>query len=181
MKREKLEDLIGRGLSTHKIAAELECGQTSVRYWLNKYGLKTQVSAGKACEVCGDDLKGNQTKFCSANCRNTYWQGYNTTSSGRLYDMQKSRGLKRKLDLVKKAGGKCIKCGYSKNLAALHFHHLSDKSFQLDVRNLSNRKWSDILDEFQKCVLVCGVCHAEHHHPELEMNLLLLGEHDDDK
>lgn len=37
-------------------------------------------------------------------------------------------------------GGKCECCKYSKNLAALEFHHInpSEKEFQLDLRHFSN-------------------------------------------
>lgn len=55
---------------------------------------------------------------------------------------QTRRALQRKLKLVELKGGKCEKCGYSKNLSALEFHHIdsSNKLFQLDSRHLSNRK-----------------------------------------
>lgn len=39
------------------------------------------------------------------------------------YQQQKLRGLKRKYEIVQMRGGKCERCGYNKNLAALDFHH----------------------------------------------------------
>ncbi len=65
-------------------------------------------------------------------------------------------------------GGYCQRCGYSKNLAALEFHHLdpTEKEIQLDMRTLSNRNWHIVLAEAEKCILLCSNCHAEEHNPD---------------
>jgi hypothetical protein len=91
------------------------------------------------------------------------------------YQAQKRRGLARKLELVRSAGGKCSICGYHKNLAALVFHHTgsTSKDFKLDMRSLSNRKLEPVLKEIEKCILVCANCHAELHNPHLDLGLLL--------
>ena len=75
--------------------------------------------------------------------------------------------MQRKKTLVERKGGKCQKCNYRKNLAALEFHHINPelKSFQLDLRSLSNRSMERILSEADKCMLVCSNCHAEIHNP----------------
>ncbi len=71
-------------------------------------------------------------------------------------------------------GGKCSRCGYAVNLAALQFHHVSrvGKAFQLDLRHLSNRNWQVILEESRKCILLCANCHAEIHSPEYDVERL---------
>jgi len=118
------------------------------------------------CIVCGKPLQGRQTKFCSPVCKNKDLQSY---------EAQKRRGLARKLDLVKAAGGSCSICGYHSNLAALVFHHTDsdEKDFKLDMRSLSNRKLEPVLQEISKCILVCANCHAELHNPHLNLDLLL--------
>lgn len=87
------------------------------------------------------------------------------------YDYQKLRGLKRKLELIELKGGKCEMCGYCKNVAAFDFHHINpkEKSFQLDMRHLSNQSMSVIIEEFKKCKLLCANCHREIHSSELEL------------
>ncbi len=63
------------------------------------------------------------------------------------------------------------KLSHERNHAALEFHHArpGTKSFQLDLRSLSNRSWERVLEESVKCILVCGNCHAEVHNPGCEI------------
>ena len=85
------------------------------------------------------------------------------------YLKQQERALTRKLELVEAKGGKCERCGYDENIAALEFHHLdpSKKSFQLDSRRLSNTNIKTLLEEADKCILVCANCHREIHNEHL--------------
>ena len=78
-----------------------------------------------------------------------------------------ARGNARKRRLIDAMGGACKRCGYDRNPAALVFHHkvTGDKKFQLDLRALSNRRWSSIEAEAAKCELLCANCHAEVHNP----------------
>ena len=66
-------------------------------------------------------------------------------------------------------GGKCTRCDYATNLAALAFHHVGGKAIKLDTRSLSNRKIGPILEEVTKCKLLCHNCHAEVHNPDLDL------------
>jgi hypothetical protein len=81
---------------------------------------------------------------------------------------QRRRGKLKKLELLRLKGGRCSRCGYSTNLAALEFHHpdAAQKEFQLDLRSLANRNWVESVTEAAKCVLLCSNCHAEVHDPE---------------
>lgn len=115
-----------------------------------------------SCVVCGKELVGKQKRFCSLACKNQ--DGNNKYQN---YVAQQQRGLLRKLYLIGVMGGCCSTCGYNKNLAALCFHHTTNKEFRLDSRRLSNGRLSDILVEATSCVLLCANCHAEIHHPHL--------------
>ena len=116
------------------------------------------MSKNITCVKCGKKLTGKQTKYCSSSCKNDQHQSYLA---------QQARGLRRKLDLIQKFGGKCSVCGYNKNSSALDFHHINpkEKLFALDLRSLSNRKQSVIDLEVKKCILVCRNCHSELHNP----------------
>ena len=130
-------------------------------YVLSDYDICHNMSM--KCTVCSRALRGRQRKFCSRECKN---------KSGNVayqsYLAQQKRGRVRKLELIKMFRGSCEKCGYNTNYAALEFHHLDpgEKTFQLDLRSLSNRKWSVIVREARKCILLCSNCHAELHNPE---------------
>jgi hypothetical protein len=115
------------------------------------------------CAVCGKALKGRQRKFCGRTCKNA-----DTNNRLQNYLSQQARGLRRKLALVAERGGRCKRCGYRKNYAALAWHHKdpSTKSFELDLRAMSNRSDEALRAEAAKCELLCANCHAETHHPE---------------
>jgi hypothetical protein len=70
------------------------------------------------------------------------------------------RRVKRKL--IERAGGRCVLCGYDRHPAALHFHHIdpATKSFILSRQGVT-RSFSEATAEADKCVLLCGNCHAE--------------------
>ena len=90
------------------------------------------------------------------------------------YDKQQKRAWSRKLELIKMMGGKCCRCGYDRNIAALEFHHQNpeEKEFQLDARHLSNTSMEHILEESKKCILLCSNCHKEVHYPNQEKVIL---------
>lgn len=71
--------------------------------------------------------------------------------------------LLTKIKAVEYLGGKCRRCGYNKCLAALEFHHRnpSEKEFSWD--RLRGRSWGSIVEELDKCDLLCSNCHKEEH------------------
>jgi len=114
------------------------------------------------CLNCGDPLIGMKRKYCSIRCKNTVTNKY-----FQCYENQKDRARTRKLKLIEPFGSKCSICGYGKNLAALHLHHLNPttKSFTLSQRELANRSPDAVVEETKKCILLCSNCHMELHHP----------------
>jgi len=74
------------------------------------------------------------------------------------------RRLKIKLMSIKYKGGKCVKCGYDKCVAALEFHHLDStiKDFGIGSKGYT-RSWEKVKIELDKCELVCSNCHMEIH------------------
>jgi hypothetical protein len=78
-----------------------------------------------------------------------------------------SRRRKKVLDtLIEEAGGCCIRCGYRKNSAALHFHHRNpkEKSFGISMKGIT-RSLDRLREESSKCDLLCANCHAEVEYP----------------
>lgn len=75
------------------------------------------------------------------------------------------RGEERKQKLIDLKGGSCKECGYKRCSRSLSFHHRdpSQKSFALDTRAIRGLKWETLLQEVEKCDLLCLNCHMEFH------------------
>jgi transposase-like protein len=162
MEKELLENLLNESKTLSQIAKITGKGQTTVRYWINKYQLEKIKNTH--CEVCQTLLTGNQRNYCSVKCRMK-----TTNFKHQVYTCQQARGLERKKQLIEIAGGECCDCGYKKNISALEFHHLNpkEKSFGIDLRKCSCAKWESLVEEVKKCVLICANCHRERHNPDL--------------
>jgi hypothetical protein len=81
-------------------------------------------------------------------------------------DIDRLRQRQIKGALVAEAGGRCRRCGYSRCLAALEFHHRDPR--EKDPRLFRNKHRRAQLDdatraELRKCDLVCSNCHRELH------------------
>jgi transposase-like protein len=166
MKESLLKELVNRNLTIRAIAKETGLSPTSVRYWLDKFELKTSGGAaesGSTCKQCGAELSGKQTKFCSKKCKNAKHARWEN-----IRESMQARRIARKIHFVKLLGGKCD-CGYDKNLACLDFHHIDPtiKLFELSVNAMSSKSMKELESEAKKCKLVCRNCHGEIHQPHL--------------
>ncbi len=121
----------------------------------------------KNCVVCKTPLSGQKSMYCGNNCKQKHHY-HRVKEQTNTYHSQTIRSLKRKLSLVEMKGGKCERCGYDKNLAALQFHHIDPnmKVMKLDLRTLGNSTMSKITEEVEKCMLLCANCHLEEHNKE---------------
>jgi 5-methylcytosine-specific restriction endonuclease McrA len=61
-------------------------------------------------------------------------------------------------------GGRCQICSYDRCAEALEFHHLnsSRKDFGISSKGYT-RSWNKVLEELEKCILLCANCHREIH------------------
>ena len=75
-----------------------------------------------------------------------------------------NRQRKFKEQCVEYKGGACEKCGYSKCISALEFHHIDPSKKDFTLSKLKQNKFDDkIKNELDKCILVCANCHREIH------------------
>ena len=65
----------------------------------------------------------------------------------------------RRLELIKLAGGCCVRCGYNKCRYALEFHHREPekKRFKLSGDELSHHSWQELLNKLEKYDLLSEV------------------------
>lgn len=61
-----------------------------------------------------------------------------------------------------KAERGCAKCP-EKYSGCLDFHHLDPTQKDFGVSNISTQSWERIMEEINKCVLVCKNCHCKIH------------------
>jgi len=69
---------------------------------------------------------------------------------------------KIKIRLVTYKGGKCEKCGYSRCMASLIFHHRDPKQKSFGITSKS-KSFESLKKEVNKCSLLCSNCHGEVH------------------
>lgn len=158
MEKHTLETHVIKHLSIRAIAREIGISYTTVKYWLDKYSLKTSrppKETNKICRLCDKKISDNlKNRFRCHSC--------NT----------KIRRVRAKQAAIKYLGGECKKCGYNKHPAAMDFHHrdVSDKDFNIGAA--ANKKWEVIKKELDKCDLLCANCHREEHSNRTEEKVL---------
>lgn len=151
MDKDALRTLVDKGLSQREIAAECKCSQGTVKYWLARYGLQTRKKKTPSCP-CGEtdpsQFYGNKTSICGR-CHNQY-----TIEQGR----------QKRAKAIEYLGGRCIKCGYDRCIAALDIHHTDPLIKDSHFKSMRGWGWKRILAEIQSCILLCRNCHAEEHY-----------------
>ena len=123
-----------------------------------------------------------ECKECSREFyRKRYHDKVNGLSRPREYFSKKkirnhhtTKHIYNKSKLVELFGGKCIRCGYSKCISALDFHHLhgNTKDFGLSKYKICYKNIAKLADEISKCILLCSNCHREEHHLHKEKTAL---------
>lgn len=73
---------------------------------------------------------------------------------GSGYD--KSRYQLRKKIMIEALDGKCVECG---SVEELQFDHIDPATKSFSIMRRWNRSWDSLLDELQKCQLLCNTCH----------------------
>ena len=84
----------------------------------------------------------------------------------------KIRRFRAKAAAIKYLGGKCEKCGWRGNQAALQFHHKNAEAKDFTLGNVANKSWDSIKAEIQKCILLCANCHMIRHSTKNEERFL---------
>jgi hypothetical protein len=153
---DRLKQFIKEGLSQEQIAVRMNITRGAVVWMLRKFKLSTAFKKGGVpkvalCDTCGQDDPKNfysrQKRMCKK-CRN-------------LQNVEKYRAYKR--SDIEFFGGKCIRCTYSKCVAALEFHHRNPNEKDPDFKRVIRRSAKARRTELSKCDLLCSNCHREIH------------------
>jgi len=78
------------------------------------------------------------------------------------------RWKERKVKAIEYLGGKCSDCGNNYPSEVYQFHHVdpSKKDFTWNKGRL--KKWEDVIEEIDKCILLCANCHILRHSKSVE-------------
>jgi len=165
IRREELTPLVARGLTTRVIAERLGRSQTTVRYWIRKFGLREPIEVRNRPKL---EAQAAGLRTFVRNCRTHGETVHLIENSGRArcrrcrQEAVSRRRRKIKRLLVEEAGGRCALCGYNGYVGALQFHHRdpSEKEFNLAAQGVT-RSMDSARAEAAKCTLLCANCHAE--------------------
>lgn len=82
----------------------------------------------------------------------------------RITSKASKQRFKERIKEIKMSSG-CTRCGYNRCARALHFHHTDPtiKDFSLNRAFSGGKSYQSILDEVEKCVVLCANCHSELH------------------
>ena len=150
------------------------CQSIAVRKDVGILSIKSYTRPLHKCLTCGKEFYAPQlSKFCSARCHISYvkinkikkcfYCGRKTTRGKRCSAcITKIRRVRAKFKIVEYLGGKCSKCGCT-NYIVLTCHHRDPKTKDFNVGRLSNKSWSVIVRELNKCILLCANCHIIEH------------------
>ena len=88
----------------------------------------------------------------------------------RKWNSDRLKVRRERLDNYKLNVG-CEICGYDKHPAALDFHHKDPTLKKFNISNsLPTRNWDRILEEIEKCDIICANCHRALHNKEGDYN-----------
>lgn len=107
------------------------------------------------CKNCGK--KTLQPLYCSNRCRKDYW------NKNSYIAHKKDKNWERKIDLIKKLGGKCVKCGIS-DIRVLDINHKDPlkKERPTDRKYNWTRRFKEWNKNFNNIELLCANCHRIH-------------------
>jgi len=111
----------------------------------------------KICTKCKIFKPLNSENFPTSRKSFSSWCRVCTNKDGN----RKRIGMKNQAIIER--GGACQKCGYSKCIAALEFHHLDSQAKSMRRTGMKNLREEEFRAEIEKCILICSNCHREIH------------------
>jgi len=79
---------------------------------------------------------------------------------------------KQKILEIKNNSSGCVKCKEKRHYL-LDFHHIDPKTKIFQISQGEGKGWNKVLEEIEKCVLLCSNCHRELHYYQKLNNITL--------
>lgn len=139
--------------------------------------------SGKICTKCNTEqpienfawrskVKGTRSSWCKA-CHKEldkvyYYQGNRKQQVQKRNKVVKKRNLELIRDYKRIKG--CKICGYKACAAALDFHHEGKEEKKDNISAIFSCSEGTIVEEINKCIVLCCRCHRELHDAEGEVD-----------
>jgi hypothetical protein len=174
MEKKFLEELVDKGLSLNQISKISNKSLTNVRYWCEKFNLKSKHKNFKERKI---ENPSPNTKICPV-CKiekNLSFFYKKTSSSYHSHCKEcfnqycSDRWTNKKIESIIYKGSECMDCRISypdEPYVIFEFHHLNPKNKEFDWSKMRLKTNSAIKKELDKCVLLCSNCHKKRHHFE---------------
>lgn len=164
-----IKELVNQGQSQREIANRLKVSQTTVRYYLKKYELRTKKNLynsiisykNRICTKCLKDL--SIDNFYSKSNRNNKFHHICKNCSNTI-STQKS--IENKLKMIEFKGNQCKNCNLhieDSHYSVFDFHHRDLSSKDVNLSGIKKWSWNKIKIELDKCDLLCSNCHRIEH------------------
>lgn len=164
MNKDELQSLANAGMSQTDIGIYYGKSRGTIRRWMDKMGV---IPAGKInknfpgykfCPRCKVDK--TLDRFYTRKSRSGY-SGFCKDCNSE-YRMERQRKFKK--ECVEYKGGECIACGYDRCQGAMDFHHKDPKTKKFGIAKRRSLIFDqEVIDELDKCMLLCATCHREIH------------------
>ncbi len=151
------------------------------RYFDKLYNDAPLISCACGCgeQIKSKDKYGRNKKYISGHNtpqkyegdakarRNQTSKAWNRAHREERYQAKATRHRRKKVDCIIYKGGQCTDCGLKyngKNACVFHMHHRDPGSKDFAIGNqVVNKAWSRIVEELDKCDLLCANCHEMRH------------------
>ena len=173
MEKEKIIELVEKNFSQREIAKALNVSQTNLRYWMNKFEVKTKInkynqqnyklSVEKKCPTCQEVKKIEDFYQRTSKDRKHEVGGYCKKCSN-LYDGRRVKEVK--IRMLEYKGCECEHCKLKlkdSHYSVFEFHHINPKEKDIKFKKIKFQKWEFIKNELDKCILLCANCHRMEH------------------
>ncbi len=171
MEKEILFELfITKDLSQREVGKHIGCSQSTVRHFLKKYKI---IKNTKNCRNYEQEITEKKCYKCKevkpiVGFYKVKKKSGVMTDSSWCKECNTKEVVKRNKNtkslLVRLRGGSCQICKFCEYDGALEFHHIDPEKKDDRVSKLIRLKISkDIVDEINKCALLCSNCHKMVH------------------
>lgn len=152
-----------------------ECKQ---RYWEKKYNEAAEIECGCGCgeKIKNVDHYGRPKKYINGHGSRKYDHSNTVCDNNKRWvknnrsnvnERNRKYSHNKKVKLIQLRDNKCAHCGVEydgTNGCIFDFHHLDPSSKELNIStSLNNVNFKKVLDEIEKCIMICSNCHRKAH------------------